>query len=234
MTREELQQAGHAVSAVAYARLVQFVELLRAENRQLNLTGVQEAGELWRGHVCDSLVLWPRVVAAGATCVLDLGSGGGLPGLPLACVCETAQVTLLDATRKKVNALERIIAGLGLPNARAAWGRAELLAHEPAQREQFDFVTARAVAALPVLIEYAAGFVRPGGECWFFKTPGAVAEERSRADSAARACCLAEFSTLPYRLSGETDDRVLVGYRKEGRLADRLPRRTGAAKKRPL
>ena len=63
-------QAGHAVSAVAYARLARFVELLLIENRRLNLTGVQEATELWRGHVCDSLALWPRVVASGAVKVV--------------------------------------------------------------------------------------------------------------------------------------------------------------------
>jgi 16S rRNA (guanine527-N7)-methyltransferase len=234
VTREELLQAGHAVSAVAYARLARFVELLLIENRRLNLTGVQEATELWRGHVCDSLALWPRVVASGAVRVLDLGSGGGLPGLPLACVCDTAQMTLLDATRKKVGALERIIQGLGVPNARAAWGRAERLAHEPAYREQFDLVTARAVAALPVLIEYAAGFVRPGGECWFFKTQRALDEERPRAESAARACQVADLASIPYRLPGETDERVLIGYRKTGRLPDNLPRGIGRTKKRPL
>ncbi len=244
MTHEELTAAGHDVSPAAYARLVRFVAALLAENEVLNLTAARDAADVWRVHICDSLALRPCVTPedpahlaeprSGAPRLLDLGSGGGLPGIPLACVCEMLHVTLLDATRKKVDALRRVIAAVGLDNAEAVWGRAETLAHDPAHRERYDVVAARAVATLPVLIEYAAGFVRPDGYAWFHKSQSAADAEGAAAEAAAQACKLAYADTRRYRLPGEPTERVLVGYRKTEPLPPHLPRRPGRAKKRPL
>jgi 16S rRNA (guanine527-N7)-methyltransferase len=216
MTRQDLQAAGYDLDDRGYAQLARFVELLLAENRRVNLTGAKDAATVWRAHICDSLALWPRVLTAQPHRLLDLGAGGGLPGLPLACLCEPTQVTLLDATRKKVAALERIIAGLALPNAVAAWGRAETCAQAPQYRQQFDFVTARAVATLPVLIEYAAGFLRPGAECWFFKTPRGLTREATEAGRTAEICRVTPLDTITYQLPGDSSPRVLVGYRTRG------------------
>jgi 16S rRNA (guanine527-N7)-methyltransferase len=232
MTYTQLVECGYPVSEAAYWRLVRFVELLLTENRHINLTAARDPATLWRRHICDSLALWVHVPGVDGRKVVDLGSGGGLPGIPLACVCETATVTLVDATRKKVAALDRIVAGVGLTNAAAVWGRAETLARDPRYREQFEVVVARAVATLPVLVAYAAGLVRPGGECWFFKTQTAVTGEVPQAASAARACLLAPIGTVPYRLPEETDDRLLVGYRKLGSLPDSVRRTKRPDRKR--
>ena len=182
MTHAELLAAGYDVGAASYERLARYVSLLLAENRRVNLTSVDNQQDVWVAHVCDSLVLLPLIKAAGAQSLLDLGTGGGLPGLPLACVCGGLQVTLLEATRKKLAAVERIAGALRLENVRFAWGRAETLAHDAAYRERFDAVTSRAVAELRVLVEYASGFVRVGGQCWFFKTPGVLADGLAAAD----------------------------------------------------
>ncbi len=197
MTREELRAAGHDVGAAAYARLAEFVRLLMEENARLNLTAAKTAAEIWRGHVCDSLALAGLVSERRVQALLDLGSGGGLPGVPVACVCEGVRVTLLDATRKKVDAAARMIARLGLSNATALWGRAEVRAHAPAYRERFDAVTSRAVAELPVLLEYAAGFVRSGGECWFFKSAARAAEERAAAQAPRPCVCWSTSARCP-------------------------------------
>lgn len=234
MMRAELRAAGIELDGAACARLAEFVAGLLAENERINLTAARSAAQVWREHVCDSLAVLPWLRAAGAVRLLDLGSGGGLPGLVLACVCPAAEVTVLDATRKKVDALGRLIGRVGLARVQAVWGRAEALAHEAAYREAYDVVTARAVAPLPALIEYAAGFVRPGGEGWFYKSAGAAAQERGRAASAAAACRLAAAGELRYRLPGEDAERVVLRYRKTGVLPAELPRRPGRAKKRPL
>ena len=234
MTQRELLAAGFDVSDAAHARLTRFVELLLEENELVNLTAAGDSAEVWRGHICDSLMLLPVVRAHAVTRVLDLGTGGGLPGLPLACVSARVDVTLVDATRKKVAAVRRIVSTLALTNARAVWGRSELLAHIASFREQYDAITARAVATLPVIIEYAAGFVRPGGHCWFFKSAEGERQESALAESAARVCQMEYVDSLPYRLPGEATARVLMHFRKVGRLGPELPRRPGRATKRPL
>jgi 16S rRNA (guanine527-N7)-methyltransferase len=234
MTHHELAAAGYDVSAAAHARLTQFVHALLAENQALNLTAARDVAGVWRAHVCDSLALVAWIGEHRVARLLDLGSGGGLPGIPLACACAGLDVTLLDATRKKVAALERIIQSVGLEHAQAVWGRAETLAHDPAHRERFDAVAARAVATLPVLIEYAAGFVRTGGHAWFFKSQSAADTEVAQAEPAAQACKLAYADTLRYRLPGEPAERVILGYRKTSALGVELPRRAGRAQKRPL
>ncbi len=233
MTREQLAAAGFELDPTSYEALRRFVRLLLEECRRVNLTGAKTEAEVWRIHICDSLVLLPLLQRAGVRDLLDLGSGGGFPGIPLACASSLA-VTLLDATRKKVEAVRRIGLCLGLSNLKVVWGRAEILAHDPAYRERFDGVTARAVAALPVLVEYAAGFVRTGGHAWFYKSASAAESECMAAENAVRTCRLKHVDTVRYRLPGEHDDRVLLDFRKEGPVPDRLPRKSGQAVKRPL
>ncbi|MEW6249731.1 MAG: 16S rRNA (guanine(527)-N(7))-methyltransferase RsmG [Planctomycetota bacterium] len=243
MTLNDLRAAGIDVSPAVRDRLAAFVRLLLAENERVNLTAIRAAPEAWVLHICDSLAVLPllrrslEVEKDGAEAagraglrLLDLGSGGGVPGIPLACVVPEVEVTLLDATRKKVAAVERIIGELGLPNAAGAWGRAELKAHEPEFRERFDVVCARAVARLPVLLEFAAGFVRPGGECWLYKSAAAAEGERAAAESAARICRLSYSGLHTYRLPGEADDRAILIYQKRANLPEHLPRPGQAGK----
>ncbi|TWT44252.1 Ribosomal RNA small subunit methyltransferase G [Phycisphaerae bacterium RAS1] len=200
------------VDDAARARLQHFAELLLDINRHLNLTGARDADALWRAHIADSLALFPLIHEDHR--LLDLGSGGGLPGLVLACTRPNLHVTLLDARRKKVAALEQLIAALALPNAAAVWGRAEKLAEDAALRGVFDVVTARAVAALPVLIEWSAPFVRPGGVCWFFKSTAALEHEVAAAATLAARRRMAALPVHEYLLKGDAIPRVLLGYRK--------------------
>lgn len=234
MTLAELTAAGFDVSPTACARLERFVALLLEENQKVNLTATRDASALWATHVCDSLALLAPLREAGGTRLLDLGTGGGLPGIPVACALPDVTATLLDSTQKKVAAVQRIIAELPLTNARTVAGRAETLAHEAAFRERFDAVASRAVAKLPVLLEYAAGFVEVGGRAYFYKSTSAADEERAAAESAARQCALTYERTLSYDLPGDAGQRVLLIYRKTATLRRNLPRLPGQAKKQPL
>ncbi len=215
MTHRELEAAGVEVSPAAYERLARFVALLLEENTRINLTAIRNPAAAWRLHICDSLAVLPWLRRCQPQRVLDLGSGGGLPGLPLACANPEVQFTLLDATRKKVDALQRMIGALALPNARALWGRAETLVKQPEHGGQFDIVTARAVAALPRLLGYAAGFLRPGGQLWLYQS-AAGAAPRSAAAAAAPAGRLREVQLRAYRVPGDDHDRVLLAYEKTG------------------
>ena len=216
MTQAEMTAAGFDLDQSAHARLSRFVELLLEENTKLNLTAIRDADKVWPLHICDSLAIAPLIASAGAKRIIDLGSGGGVPGIPLACANPSLQVTLLDSTRKKIAALERIIAGIKLPNISTQWGRAEELAHEPDFRESFDGLTARAVAALPLLIEYAAGFVRTGGRCWFSKSCD-VENEIAAAAKSAKACRLQLVKSHRFSLPGEHGERLILEYEKTRR-----------------
>lgn len=214
MTAAELTAAGYPVTPDEHALLARFVSELLAENDKLNLTAIRTPAAVWAVHVCDALALRPRLEAACVRSLVDLGSGGGVPGIPLACVCPKIEVALVDSTNKKVAAMGRIVASLGLTtNARAVAGRGEQLARTPDFRGRFDALTARAVAKLPELIPFAAGFVRPGGSFWFYKTPAAAEGEIAAAASAARRARLEYRATHTYRLPGEHGERVLIEYR---------------------
>jgi len=234
VTPGDVRALGIQIDDSSYRRLTHFISLLLAENQQVKLTAAATTEELWRRHVCDSLVLLRAIPADLSGALLDIGSGGGLPGLAVACARPGWRVTLLDATRKKVAALERISAGLKLANVEAVWGRAENLAHDSRYREHFDVATARAVAPLPVLLEYAAGFVVPGGQAWFFKSADALATEIPAAQRVAIKCVLEPAGEVRYLLPGDSAARVLVGYRKVGHLPGHLPRPPGRARKRWL
>ncbi len=229
-----LREAGFDVDGAAYEHLERYVAVLLDENRNLNLTAARDAETLWRAHVCDSLAAKTLVDAASPQHLLDLGSGGGLPGIPLACVCPELQVTLLDATQKKVAALERIVAAIDLTNVTCLAGRAEEAAHRPEHREQYDVVTARAVAQLAVLIEYTTGFLQRDGAAWFFKSAVGFRAEQEQAAPVAVRCSLGFEGCNAYRLPGDDEPRVLAIYRKFSATPGELPRPAGRARKRPL
>ncbi|MGE0478944.1 MAG: 16S rRNA (guanine(527)-N(7))-methyltransferase RsmG [Phycisphaerae bacterium] len=234
MTHAEVCDAGFAIERAAHARLEHFIALLLAENERANLTAARDAATLWRAHVLDSLALMPQLREARVGRLIDVGCGGGLPGLPLACALPALAVTLLDATGKKVAAVERIAAALGLANVRGIHARAEEAAHDAALRESFDAAVARAVAPLAVLIEYCAGFVRPMGWLWFMKTRSALEIEIPAAASAAKACGVELRDARDYALPGEAPGRAILACQRTRALDPRLPRRAGAATRRTL
>ena len=234
MTIDELTGAGFTVDPAAYERLAHFVAHLEEENQNLNLTAIRDTRAVWELHVCDSLSLMPLAGENIPARLLDLGTGGGIPGIPLACVWPECEVTLLDATRKKLLAAERIVEKIGLSNVQTLWGRAEDLAHVPGHREQFDVVAVRAVGPLPTVVEYAAGFVRRGGQCWFEKSVSSADRETEDARRAAGLCGLQFSGIHKYVLPAEHGERAVVIYDKRSLLRHDLPRQQGLPKRKPL
>src|SRR5712692_1445892 len=152
-------------------------------NTRFNLTAITDPEEILIKHFLDSLSLQMAYDRPGAR-LLDIGAGAGFPGLPLKIVRPQWHVTLLEATGKKVTFLQHVIETLQLKNVVAVHGRAEELAHKAEYRASFDVVTARAVASLPTLLEYAAPFCRVGGRIIFPKK-GKLTEEQALGKRAA-------------------------------------------------
>lgn len=180
-------------------------------------------------HLRDSLAGLEVDALRHARRLADLGSGAGLPGLPLALALPGTQVQLVESQRRRCTFLERAVRELGISNVTVACARAE----ELAIRESLDAVTARALAALPVLCEYSAPLLRVGGVLVAWKGAVPASEE---ADAAAAAALLglerAEVrSVAPYAGS---DRRTLHVFRKIAPTPARYPRRPGMAAKRPL
>jgi 16S rRNA (guanine527-N7)-methyltransferase len=172
--------AEYTLSPEGLDAMERYCSVLYETNEQMNLTRVpfEKAADL---HFLDSLVVLPYLPKNDCW-LLDVGTGGGFPGMPLAIARPGAKVTLVDATRKKVDFLKRVVDECGLPNVRCLQGRAEALGQDKQFREKFDCVVSRAVAALPVLYEWTVPFLRPGGVLIALKAEDVVDEVKNGAE----------------------------------------------------
>lgn len=158
-----LEELGLELDPAARQALDDHARLLLAWTRAINLTAIRDPAKVATLHVLDSLAAVPVLRALGADALLDLGSGGGYPGLPLA-IALPARAMLVESVGKKAGFLRTAVAATGLDGRVAvAAERAEILANDPAHHEAWPVVVARAVAALPRLAELALPLVRPGG-----------------------------------------------------------------------
>lgn len=150
---------GVPVPEIAVPQLLTFESLLLKWNRTYNLTAVRDVAGVRVQHLLDSLSVVPWVDQLGGQQILDVGSGGGLPGIPLAIVRPALHITLVDAVQKKVSFLQQACIELGLKNVTPRHARVETLS----KALQFDLITSRAFAEIRLFVELTRGLLKPGG-----------------------------------------------------------------------
>jgi len=219
--------------ARALDRLERYVALLLDANARLNLTRVTEPDAVARLHLLDALVALPLLGAPPALAV-DLGSGGGIPGIPLAIALPGTRWLLVDSVGRKAAALRDFAAALRLDNVEVSSERAETLGRDPAHRERAQLVTARACAPLPVLAELALPLLAVNGTLLAWKGPLTDTDpevRRGRTALGEMGGRLAEIRPAgPAALGGHTFLRVEKGRP----TPPRFPRRPGEPARRPL
>lgn len=168
LLREGARELGLDLTVAEVACFETFARELVDWNQRMNLTAIVAPEEIQTRHFLDSLTTLaalPEKFRNGSTPakLIDVGTGAGFPGIPLAIVRPNLKVALNDATQKKCRFLEHVVAALQIPNAEVVCGRSEELAQRPDQRERYDVAVARAVAPLATLVELCLPFVRVGG-----------------------------------------------------------------------
>lgn len=157
------QQMNWQPTQAQQAKFQRLYELILAGNRQLNLTRITAPLEFWEKHLWDSLRGIAPYLSTPETPmkVIDVGTGAGFPGIPIAIVCKRSHVTLLDSTRKKMTFLDSLVAELDIPNATTLVGRAESINQLPQHHQSYDVALIRAVGSPHLCAEYTLPFLKP-------------------------------------------------------------------------
>jgi 16S rRNA (guanine527-N7)-methyltransferase len=206
---------------------------LREWNRQFNLTAITEPEGIEIRHFLDSLTCLLAMDTDSSDNVVDIGTGAGFPGLPLKIACPNMKLTLVEATRKKVEFCRHVVQRLDLEQVSVIHGRAEDVGRDQSHRQVYDLALARAVAPLPVLVEYLLPFLRVGGRAIAQK--GETAHAEAHEAEAALGILGGRVSRLiSVELPGVVETRYLVVIDKAAATPDKYPRRAGMPEKRPL
>ena len=226
-------EAGIPLTAEQIGQFSVYNEMLLDWNTRMNLTALTAPEDVAVKHIIDSLTAYDAALFDGARTLIDVGTGAGLPGIPLAVYAPHLTMTLLDSLNKRVRFLTEVTAAMGLQNVRCIHARAEEAARTAEHRAAYDIAVSRAVARLPVLLEYTLPFVRVGGTLLALKGR-AYAEEQREARRAAEVLGGGRITARPVHLPGLDDVRAILTVTKERQTPAIYPRGGGAPPRRPL
>ena len=209
-----------------------YYEILIERNKVMNLTAITEVNDVVTKHFVDSISLI-NYFDLNNKKIIDVGTGAGFPGIPLAIILENTEFTLMDSLNKRINFLNDVIELCELNNVTTIHSRAEDLGRNVEYREKFDICVSRAVANLSTLLEYCIPFVKVGGSFISYKS-GNVDEELDASKSAqTKLSCIID-KKISFTLNGTDMSRSFVKFDKKGTLSKKYPRQAGKPKKEPL
>jgi len=214
-------------------KLVLFNTLVMETNEHTNLTSIKDGAESAKKHFLDSLNPPAMELVKKAKSVIDVGSGAGFPGIPLAIVNSNVKFTLIDTRKKRCEFMEHAKDQLKLYNVSVIWKRAEELGRDESYRDRFDIACARALAATPTLLEYLVPFVKVGGYTMLYKGKS-LTDELNQAKSAINILGIDDFKISPYTIFDESSQFNMVYAEKIRPTPTKFPRKVGMPTKRPL
>lgn len=218
----------YGLSSNQIIKFERYLSLLLEWNEKFNLTAITDKDQIEEKHFIDSIYLNKYVELKGKS-LIDIGSGAGFPGIPLAIIEPELKVTLLESNGKKVTFLKEVVSELKLTNVQVIQGRAE----ELGTREKYDIVTARAVKELNVLLEISFYLLKVGGSFVAYKSSN-IDNEINNAKHAFKCLGINDYKKFDYCLPKSKDIRVLLEILKEKPTQKKYPRHYSEISKQPL
>lgn len=214
-----------------FSKFMKYKEILLEWNEKFNLTAIKDEQDIFIKHFLDSLSILKYIKEEDVE-LIDIGTGAGFPGIPVKIIRDNINVTLADSLAKRVNFLRNVISELHLKGINAVHGRAEDLAKDKDKREKYDYCTARAVASLPILLEYCLPFVKKGG--YFIAMKSNVVEEVEISVNALKILGGEIMEVKEFQLPNSDSKRTLVIIKKIFNTPAKYPRKAGTPTKKPL
>lgn len=230
---EALQAQGFELSERQLAQFNRYFELLVEWNEKMNLTAITEREEVYLKHFYDSVSAAFTFDFTQVETLCDVGAGAGFPSLPIKILFPHLQVTIIDSLNKRITFLNHLALELGLEGVAFHHGRAEEFGKNKSFREQFDVVTARAVARMSVLAEYCLPLAKVGGSFVALKA-AKVSDELEDAKNALSLLGGKVKTTHQFLLPGEMSERNIVVIEKRRKTPGKYPRKAGLPAKEPL
>lgn len=230
---ESAEDVGFQLSKEQYEQFKIYMKLLQEWNEKINLTAIVEDEEIIKKHFIDSMKAFKRDEFKKANTLIDVGTGAGFPGLPIAIMNGHLSVTLLDSLNKRINFLNTVISQLGLTNVTTIHSRAEDGARNKDLREKFDIATSRAVANMSVLSEFCLPYVKVGGNFIALKGP-AVDQEIKESMNAIKLLGGEFVNVCEVTIEGTELRHNLVVVKKIKECSKIYPRKAGLITKNPL
>ena len=230
---EIASKIGENISENDAMKFYNYMNLLLDWNKKINLTAITDENEIIVKHFIDSLTINKYVKEAVS--IMDIGTGAGLPGIPLKIVNEEKKFILVDSLNKRINFLEEVKKELNLENLELIHSRVEDLAKNSCYRENVEIVTSRAVANLRVLVEYMLPFTQIGGICLCMKGPK-IEEELKEAKNAIETLGgkIEKTDKIVLASNDEKIERNILIIKKVRQTPNKYPRKAGIPLKQPL
>lgn len=211
-------------------KFYQYMKLLLEWNEKINLTAITDESEIIRKHFIDSLTISKLIKED--TNVVDVGTGAGFPGIPLA-ITKKVKVTLVDSLNKRINFLNIVKESIELDNVNTVHGRAEEVGQNEKYREKFDYAVSRAVAPINVLLEYMLPLVKVGGYCLCMKGPKVI-DEMQGIENVAEKLGGKYIKLEELEIPGEESRKNVIIIKKVESTNKKYPRKPGTPAKQPL